>query len=159
MEVTVRRGTAEDAPALARLRWRWETESYDFAGKDRAVFLEYFTSWMVDHLSTHLPFIVEVDGQLAGMAWLMLANRVPNPRRLDRRMGDVQSVYVVPELRNSGAGGALMAAIIEEARNRELEQLTVHAAERALPFYQRSGFLDGQNWLQWKPGVDGTRPR
>ena len=156
MEVTVRRGTAEDAPALARLRWRWETENRDAVEADRAMFLEYFCSWMVDHLATHLPFVVEVDGRLAGMAWLMLANRVPNPRRLDRRMGDVQSVYVLPELRNSGVGRVLMAAILEEARDRELDRVTVHAAERALPFYQRSGFLDGQNWLQWRPASDGT---
>lgn len=106
---------------------------------------------MVDHLATHHPFVAVVDGRLSGMAWLMLADRVPSPSRLDRRTGDVQSVYVVPELRDSGVGGALIEAILKDARDRELEHVTVHSGERAVPFCLRSGFADGQRWFQWRP--------
>jgi len=149
--VTVRRATAADAPALARLRWRWRTEERNEAGPDPASFVELFTTWVVDHLATHLPFVVEVDGRLSGMAWLMLAPRVPSPASPDRRTGDVQSVYVVPELRNTGVGAALVDAILAEARDRGLEHVTVHSSDRAVRFYARSGFREGQNWLQWKP--------
>ena len=151
MAVKIRRGTAEDAPTLARLRWRWRNEERDETGGDRASFLDYFQTWMIDHLPTHLPFVAEVDGRVAGMAWLNLGERVPSPTRPDRRMGDVQSVYVVPELRNSGVGAVLMAAVLDEARGRELELVTVHSAGRAVPFYLRCGFKDGQNWLEWRP--------
>jgi GNAT superfamily N-acetyltransferase len=149
--VTIRRGTAEDAPTLARLRWRWRNEERDEPGGDREVFLDYFQSWMIDHLATHLPFVAEVDGRLSGMAWLNLGERVPSPMRPDRRMGDVQSVYVVPEVRNTGVGAVLLAAILDEARNRELELVTVHSAERAVPFYLRCGFKDAPRWLEWRP--------
>src|SRR6266545_249706 len=151
MQVTVRRATAADAPALARLRWRWPGEERDETGPDHAAFLEYFSAWVVDHLSTHLPFLAEVDGRVAGMAWLMLATRVPSPTRIDRRTGDVQSVYVVPELRNSGVGAALLDAVLAEARDRGLEHVTVHSSDRAVPFYLRAGFQDGQRWFHWNP--------
>jgi GNAT superfamily N-acetyltransferase len=151
VEVRVRKGTAADAPALARLRWRWRTEELAETSTAREAFLEYFTGWVVDHLGTHVPFLVEVNGRLAGMAWLMLADRVPSPRRMDRRTGDVQSVYVVPELRDSGVGGALMAAVLKDARDRELEHVTVHSSHRAVRFYQRAGFMDGRNWLELRP--------
>jgi GNAT superfamily N-acetyltransferase len=150
VHVTVRRGTAIDAPTLARLRWRWRTEERAEGGVGRAAFLEFFTAWVVDHLSTHLPFVVEVDGRVAGMAWLMLADRVPSPANMDRRTGDVQSVYVVPELRNRGVGAALLDAVLTEARDRELEHVTVHSSERAVPRYRRSGFQDGRHWLEWR---------
>jgi len=63
----------------------------------------------------------------------------------------VQSVYVVPELRNRGLGGALIARVLTEARDRRLERVTVHSADRAVPLYLRSGFADGRNWLEWTP--------
>ena len=151
MFVSIRRGTPEDAPTLGRLNWRWRKEDRNEPGGDRAAFLDYFVTWMIDHLATHLPFLAEVDGRVSGMAWLNLGERVPSPTRPDRRMGDVQSVYVVPEARNSGVGAVLLAAILDEARDRELELVTVHSAERAVPFYLRCGFKDGQQWLEWRP--------
>jgi GNAT superfamily N-acetyltransferase len=151
MGVTVRRARAEDAPALARLRWRWRVETGDDPGADRAAFLDHFASWTVDHLATHLAFLAEVDGRLCGMAWLALHDRVPNPARFDRRTGDVQSVYVVPEARNAGVGTALLEAVVREARDRELTHVTVHSSERAAPLYHRFGFRDGRRWFEWRP--------
>lgn len=150
MPVTVRRGTALDAPTLARLRWRTVEERGEPA-PDRAVFLEIFTSWTIDHLATHLPFLAEVDGRVAGMAWLMLADRVPSPWSLSRRTGDVQSVYVIPELRNLGVGKVLLDTVLAEARLRELEHLTVHSSDRAVSFYLRAGFKEARTWLEWRP--------
>jgi GNAT superfamily N-acetyltransferase len=150
MEIVIRRGTAEDAPALARLRWQWRADERNEApgDVDRATFVDFFAGWVVDHLNTHLPYVAEVDGRLAGMAWLMLTDRVPSVTNLDRRFGDVQSVYVVPDLRNLGIGAALMDAVRAEARARELEFVTVHSSERAVPMYERSGFRGGQRWLE-----------
>jgi GNAT superfamily N-acetyltransferase len=76
---------------------------------------------------------------------------VPTPASVDRRTGDVQSVYVVPDLRDRGVGAALLHAVLHEARERNLQFVTVHSSDRAVPFYLRSGFAEGQNWLQWKP--------
>jgi GNAT superfamily N-acetyltransferase len=147
MGIAIRRGTAQDAPALARLRWQWDKRP---GTVDQATFVEFFAAWVVDHLPTHLPFVAEVDGRLAGMAWLMLPDRVPSVSNLDRRFGDVQSVYVVPELRDRGVGAALMAAVIAEARARELEFVTVHSSERAVPMYERAGFRAGRRWLEFR---------
>lgn len=151
MRVTVRKATAADAAALARLRWRWPAEERGYAGTDSAAFLELFSAWVIEHLSTHLPFLAEVDDHVVGMAWLMVADRIPSPARRDRRFGDVQSVYVVPELRDSGVGAALLDAVLAEACRLELEHVTVHSSDRAVPFYQRVGFQHGQRWLRWRP--------
>jgi GNAT superfamily N-acetyltransferase len=147
----VRKATAADAMALARLRWRWPVEERGYAGTDHAVFVELFSAWVIEHLSTHLPFLAEVDDQVVGMAWLMVADRVPGPARRYRRTGDVQSVYVVPELRDGGVGAALLDAVLAEARRLELEHVTVHSSRRAVPFYRRVGFQEGQRWLEWRP--------
>ena len=44
--------------------------------------------------------------------------------RLDRRYGDVQAVEMREEYRNRGIGGALLAAIMTDARARGLLRVT-----------------------------------
>lgn len=151
MQVTVRKATAADAVALAGLRWRWPTEERGYAGTDHAAFVDLFSAWAIEHLSTHQAFLAEANEQVVGMAWLMVADRVPSPARRHRHTGDVQSVYVVPELRGHGVGAALLDAVLAEARRRGLEHVTVHSGDRAVPFYQRLGFQHSQRWLRWRP--------
>ena len=139
-----------DVPALARLRWRWSVEERgEHVDIDRQAFVDFFATWARDHAASHLPFLAYVDGQVAGMAWLSLGERVPSPRRLHRPAGDIQSVYVVPELRRHGVGAQLIAAIVAHARDIELVYLTVHAAVDAIDFYKRLGFVDTGQWLAY----------
>jgi GNAT superfamily N-acetyltransferase len=77
--------------------------------------LAAYADWVAAHAQTHLPFVAEVDGYVVGVAWLLLAERVPGNESLDRRYGDVQAVMVREDYRNNGVGGALMAAILAEA--------------------------------------------
>ena len=99
-------------------------------------------------MATHLPFLAEVDGDAAGMAWLMVADRVPASAGQRRRFGDVQSMYVVPELRDRSIGAALLEAVLAEARGLALEHVTVHSSDRAVPLYERAGFRHGRSWLR-----------
>jgi GNAT superfamily N-acetyltransferase len=156
MRVIARGATPADLPAMGRLRWRWRVDERGALGgagteKDEAEFVAYFTGWVTGHRATHTPFVVEVDGEVCGMAWLMAADRVPAPELTDRRTGDVQAVYVAPERRDAGVGAALMDAVLAEARRRGLEHVTVHSSTRAVPFYRRAGFVDGETWLDWRP--------
>jgi GNAT superfamily N-acetyltransferase len=138
---------------LARLRWLWRVEERGEHGDiDRQSFLDFFTAWTLDHAGGHLAFLAEVDGQVAGMAWLALSDRVPSPRSLDRRAGDIQSVYIVRELRGQGVGARLIAAIVAHARDAELVYLTVHSAADAIGFYERLGFIHNGQWLAYPLG-------
>ena len=150
-DVTVRRATPRDAVALADLRWRAASQDGGAAGIDHNAFVESFTGWVSSHMSTHLPFLAEVGGDPVGMAWLMIAERVPSPSQERRRCGDVQSVYVVPELRDTGIGTALITAVLAEADTLALEHVTVHSSDRAVPLYLRTGFRYDQCWLRWVP--------
>ncbi|MBM2618337.1 GNAT family N-acetyltransferase [Actinoplanes sp. LDG1-06] len=128
-----------DVPALAELR--------GIAADN----LEAFTGWVAAHTMTHLPFVAEIDGQVVGSAWLLVAERVPGDESLDRRFGDVQSVMVRESHRNQGIGSALMAAILAEAQDRKLLHVTVHSGRRAVDFYLRNGFTHHRQILLWEP--------
>lgn len=113
--------------------------------------LEAYADWVAAHAETHLPFVAEVDGYVVGSAWLLVAERVPGNGSLDRRYGDVQSVMVRQEHRSRGVGAALMAAILAEARTRDLVHVTVHSGRRAVDFYLRNGFGHHRQLLLWEP--------
>ncbi|MGI5519797.1 GNAT family N-acetyltransferase [Micromonospora sp. CA-259024] len=135
----VRRASAADVAALAELR--------GIDGDN----LSAYADWVGAHADTHLPFVAEIDGHVVGAAWLLLAQRVPSNESLDRWYGDIQSVEVREEHRNRGIGGALMAAILTEARARRLLHVTVHSGRRAVDFYLRNGFSHHRQILIWEP--------
>ena len=139
----VRAGGLADAAALAELR---------DIGPDE---LAAYARWVSAHTETHLPFVAEVDGRVVGAAWLLIAERVPGPGSPDRRYGDIQSVMVREEYRNRGIGAALMAAILTEARARNLLHVTVHSGRRADGFYLRTGFRHHPRLLLWEPADPG----
>jgi GNAT superfamily N-acetyltransferase len=113
--------------------------------------LPAYADWVAAHAGTHLPFVAEIDGYVVGVAWLLLAERVPTNESLNRWYGDIQSVMVREEFRSRGIGAALMAAILDEARARDLSHVTVHSGRRAVDFYLRNGFSQHRQLLLWEP--------
>jgi GNAT superfamily N-acetyltransferase len=57
------------------------------------------------------------------------------------------------EYRSQGIGAALMAAILAEARTRDLSHVTVHSGRRAVDFYLRNGFSHHRQLLLWEPAA------
>jgi GNAT superfamily N-acetyltransferase len=115
--------------------------------------LAAYADWVAAHAQTHLPYVAEVDGYVVGAAWLLVAERVPRNDSMNRRYGDVQSVMVRQEYGNQGIGAALMAAILTEARTRDLTHVTVHSGRRAVDFYLRNGFSHHRQLLLWEPAA------
>ncbi|WP_158889377.1 GNAT family N-acetyltransferase [Amycolatopsis anabasis] len=145
--------------AVAELRWRWELEYGGPQAVPRDDFVRHFVAWARENASSHRCLVVVRGEVVLGMAWLAIIRRVPTPRALERASGDVQSVYVVPEERDSGLGGRLIKAILELGRQLGLERVTVHSSDRAIPAYARHGFAHSPRLLQAKVVQTDRRPR
>lgn len=128
-----------DVRQLAELRFTWR---HDEGGEQGALdsFGPAFAAWCAAHAETHLAFLGELSGHAVGMAWLGILTRVPGPERFQRRADVVQSVYVRPEARGHGIGGALVDAVVAYARDLGLDYLAVHPSELSYPVYERAGF-------------------
>ncbi|MET0050946.1 MAG: GNAT family N-acetyltransferase [Candidatus Thiodiazotropha sp.] len=55
--------------------------------------------------------------------------------------GQIGRMAVLPAWRNRGIGTALLLALMEEADQRQLDRLFLHAQVHAVPFYERLGFV------------------
>jgi GNAT superfamily N-acetyltransferase len=164
-DATVRAATDDDLPAIAGLRWRWDIENGESPGITREDFVRTFTEWAGKYTPTHHCVIATREGAVIGMAWLAVLPRVPTPRSPERAVGDVQSVYVVPEERSAGLGSRMIEALLDRARSLGLERVTVHSTTRAIPAYQRHGFGYAERLLELeiahrKPlvEIDGAAP-
>jgi GNAT superfamily N-acetyltransferase len=151
--IFVRRADVSDADELARLRWIWRAVERGEKG-DPDQFRGDFRIWVTERQSTHLPFLVEMDGCAVGMAWLVVIERIPGPEKWKRLSGFLQSVYVTPEHRNGGLGSLLVEGLIDEARKEGLEYLSVHPSPLSLRFYRRLGFTGEGSLLFLALGSD-----
>lgn len=154
MDVVVRVAADAELEAVAGLRWRWVREESDEPLPEPGAYAAAAAEWARAHTGSHVPIVAIAGGEVVGMAWLAIQSRVPSPRALERRSGDLQSCYVVPEHRGAGLGRRLAAAVLDEARRRGLEHVTVHSSVEAIPVYERAGFRSNPRSLY----ADGAIP-
>lgn len=138
----VRVATPDDAPALARLRFRFRTELGEPIETEEA-FVDRCINWMADRLGENPQWICWVAEQASGIVgnlWLQVMEKLPNPVAEPERHAYITNVYVVPECRNDGTGALLMDAALEWCRNSEIDAVFLWPSERSRSFYQRYGF-------------------
>ncbi|MFC6237618.1 GNAT family N-acetyltransferase [Longivirga aurantiaca] len=140
MLIEIREATAEDLPALARLRWECHTERQPADEHDFDAYRLGFAQWCSARQG-RCRAVVAVDGShVVGMGFLVLVDRVPSPGSLDRHHGDIQSMYVTPAHRNHGVGSKIVRRLLDLARDAGCERIEVYSGSRAVTFYERSGF-------------------
>jgi len=152
-DVVIRASRPEDMPTVADLRWRWSVEE---GGATPGVTPEAYRAAMADfaaaHPDTHRCVVAELDGRVLGMAWLGLVARPPTPDRPGRRLtGDVQTVYVHPDLRGRGVAKRLVTALLDAADDLGVERTSVHSSVDGETLYRRLGFGDARLLLQRPP--------
>ncbi|WP_117215506.1 GNAT family N-acetyltransferase [Allorhizocola rhizosphaerae] len=140
--VSVRPMRPGELPVVAGLRWQFTQEFDGPIGYKKEEFLHHFVEWAQRNHGTHHCMVLLRGDLIIGVAWLAITPRVPSPSSVNRRSGDLQSVYVVPAERNAGLGSLLIEAILNLARELGLERVTVHSSERAVCAYARQGFSD-----------------
>ncbi|MCR2799612.1 MULTISPECIES: GNAT family N-acetyltransferase [unclassified Microbacterium] len=139
MDVVVRDGTPDDAPSLAVLKLAWANRHHATVEESQS-FARDLASWMASQGDSLLTRVAEHRGDLVGMAWLVVFDRVPDFSDRNRRTGDVQSVFVNPEFRRRGIGHALVSSLVDAADRRGIPRITVSSNDAATRLYLGTGF-------------------
>ena len=139
--LNLRLATPEEQEALEALQWRASVE-----------LKEYREQLMLNPDAIHLPpaqiangqvIVAELDGALAGFAAVV--------------GGELDGLFVEPDLWGRGIGRALADAATHEARQRGLA-LKVIAAPGARRFYQSCGFaVEGEVPTRFGPALRMSR--
>jgi len=140
MPTDIREAAPDDLDALARLRWQCHTERHPADERDFDSYRLGFARWWAAQDGRCRAVVAVDDSRVVGMGFLALVDRVPSPGSLDRRHGDIQSMYVEPTYRNAGVGSTILRGLVGIARDAGCERIEVHSGRRAIAFYERSGF-------------------
>lgn len=166
--VRIEQAQDSDVAALARLLW------LDTVGEEpepRALdeFAAELARWWAERQGSHVAIVARYAGpgpspgpgveqaqdagpRVVGMAWVALLPRVPRPGATRRLSADVQSVFVLPGHRGHGIGSALVEAATRHATGLGAGHVTVRSGRRAVPVYERLGFVSSPRLLERSPG-------
>jgi N-acetylglutamate synthase-like GNAT family acetyltransferase len=139
--LSIRRATADDAEALARLRWEFRAGIGE-ANEAEDAFVARCAAWMRERLNdaTWRAWVVEADGGISGTAWLSLVEKMPNPVDEAEAYGYVTNVFLREHLRGRGAGARLMEAVVDECAVSGVEAVFLWPTDRSRSLYRRFGF-------------------
>lgn len=132
-------GTA-DIPALTELRLAYLREdgglSEDMENRLRSVLPAYFEK----HLNRDLFVYTARDGAAVSCAFLLVAERPPNPAFPTGRVGTVYNVYTLPGYRRRGLAKRVMCELLSGAEKFALDFVELKASEDGYGLYKALGF-------------------
>lgn len=153
----VRRATPDDADAFTEQRLALFREMLapvsaakerELARDCRAAFRAYVER------ETCLAWVAcASDGRVIGSCAMFLAERLPSPTNPSALEGYVGHVYVSPDARRAGVGSSLVRAAMDEAEERGLGRIRLHATEPGRALYERLGFALRTNDMDWRCGA------
>ena len=117
-EITIRRATLADAPAIANLVNLGEREGQ-------------LLPRSIDSISATIDdwIVAEINERIVGVGSLV---------EMGPTLSEVRSLAVAPDCRKYGIGAKIVAALIDLARERGIP--TLFALTRAVPFFEKQGF-------------------
>lgn len=156
-DLTIRVADERDLSALAALRRAWLEERSGHP-VDAPGFEAAFAEWWRVELPRRTFWLAEVGSARAGLVGAVGSINVveivhmPRPGARPGRIGHVGNAFVLASFTDRGLPGALLAAVVEHARERRYRRLLLAPTPGSTAFYQRAGFVPvGESLLAMDP--------
>jgi GNAT superfamily N-acetyltransferase len=126
---------------MAVMRYDFRTELAPPA-ESRPEFIERATTWFARRLEvgSWTGWLALEREQPVGLVLVQLVEKVPNPVVEPESLGYVSSLYVRPERRDHGFGGALLRTAVDFCRDHGVDTVVLWPSPRSVPLYERHGF-------------------
>lgn len=120
-------------PDFRLIHTSWEDSKHALAAVRRSVFIE----------EQQVPEALEWDGLDADCQHVLVSTAGQQPVATGRMQpdGHIGRMAVLPAYRGQGIGSAVLAALLEVARQQQVAEVFLHAQVTAITFYERHGFV------------------
>jgi len=150
MEITIIRADETHARFCAESRYEVFRFDKDYTSV-KEEFIDITTRYFMDHRSDDKQItLVALDGDKPlGCGTLLIQERLPHIEHYQNLRGYIVNVFVMPTYRGKGLAKIIMAALHDEARNRNVIMIDLHAAEKAIPLYRSLGYIHNEYTMEY----------
>jgi GNAT superfamily N-acetyltransferase len=142
--MTTRMATAVDAELIARHRVRMFVDSGQADGDAMTQMAANFVAWVRPRLEDgrYLGWlVVEGDAVVAG-AGMWLIDFPPHWMDAEPVRAYLLNFYVEPAFRGQGIAEQMLKLVVDEAKQRGIGVVSLHASKLGRPIYERNGFSE-----------------
>ncbi len=92
----------------------------------------------------------EHEHKIAAKAMLCVYDAMPDEINISGKYARLFSVYTLPEFRGQGCMEQLLGVLLQEAKNKGINEVFASAEKLAIPLYKRIGFAIAENEMNLK---------
>lgn len=110
-----------------------------------------FIPWVMERLKagTYVGWLTEQGGRVVAGAGLWVMDFPPHWMDAAPSRANLLNFYVVPEMRGHGLAAALLKLAVNEAEQRGIRVVSLHASKFGKPVYERIGFEPENEMILW----------
>lgn len=132
------------AMRVSQLREEGATEEMDL----RPALRDYYARHMAD--GSFVAWLALDGSEIIGTGGMSFVEKPPYFGCPSGRIGLLSSMYTHPAYRRRGIGKALLARVVEEARERGCGTVQITASDMGVKLYTAFGFVKNENFMQYK---------
>jgi len=142
-DVNYRRATLEDVNLLANSRIRFLNSFFNHPYDKETEILDCnLQSYFKNKLESgeYIAWLAEKEGTLVAISGMVIWQLPPKYNIINGIAGYILNMYTIPEERNKGICTNLLRRLIDDAKQRGVSYLHLHASANGLHIYQKAGF-------------------
>jgi GNAT superfamily N-acetyltransferase len=143
--ISIRRATRSDIDIIIEYRIAFlkeiqGTPSLEQESYVRQTLRQYFTNALQN--DTFISWIAENNNTPIGFSGMVLRDQPGTFEMPHGKTGYILNMFTVKEFRKKGVGSLLFQRLIEEAKERKLDRVELHATNEGEPMYRKFGFIE-----------------
>lgn len=143
----LRRATIEDIPALCEAR---KKQLVDEGMRSDTPIDDELRSYFEASLAndTLVEWVLEEEGEVVATAAIAFMPFPPAFNNPAGTRGYITNMYTSPSHRGKGIASSMLLLLMNEARQRGIRKVLLHASQMGRPVYERQGFKANDSWME-----------
>lgn len=146
-----RLATEADAELISEQRYRMFVDSTQVNDVRLKEVTEKFVPWVRERLidGRYVGWLTAEDGRVVAGAGVLFMDFPPHWMDPEPVRAYLLNVYVDPAFRGRGLAKELLEVAMNDARQRGIKVMSLHASEFGRPLYERNGFKSTNEMILW----------